>query len=210
MQQQEERWHALATDRALEAAGVDPEQGLSMQEAAQRIVEVGYNELAAVRGPSALQQFVGQFNDLIVWILLAAALISGPFLGEWTDAIAIVIIVLLNGILGFVQEYRAGKALEALRELTAPIAEVLRDGRLHEIPARELAPGDVIVIELGDLIPADGRLISAHNLSVDQAVFTGEAAPARAPSWGKSPSWCRRSPLKRPRCSASWTASVGS
>ncbi len=178
MQEQEERWHALAVDRALEVAGVDPEQGLSSEEARRRLGEVGPNELAAARGPSALQQFIGQFNDLIVWILLGAALVSGPFLGEWTDAIAIVIIVLLNGILGFVQEYRAGKALEALRELTAPTAEVLRDGRLHEIPAREIVPGDIVVIEPGDLIPADGRLISSHNLSVDQAVFTGEAAPA--------------------------------
>jgi len=179
VQQQEDRWHALAADRALQVAGVGPEQGLSLHQARRRLDEVGYNELAAARGPSALQQFVSQFNDLIVWILLGAALVSGPFLGEWTDAIAIVIIVLLNGILGFVQEYRAGKALEALRELTAPTAEVLRDGRLHEIPAREIVPGDIIVIEPGDLIPADGRLISAHNLSVDQAVFTGEAAPVR-------------------------------
>ncbi len=176
---EEERWHALSVDRALEVAGVDPSRGLTPEEASRRLETAGYNELVAAKGPSALQQFIGQFNDFIIWVLIGAALISGPLLGEWTDAIAILVIVLLNGILGFVQEYRAGKALEALRNLTAPTAQVVRDGRPHEIPAREIVPGDIIILETGDLVPADARLVETRNLSVDQAVLTGESAPVR-------------------------------
>ncbi|MGQ9683601.1 MAG: cation-translocating P-type ATPase [Anaerolineae bacterium] len=177
-------WHALTASEALETAGVDADLGLRTEDALRRLEEVGPNQLAAVPKPSALQQFAGQFNDLIVWVLLVAALVSGPVLGEWTDAAAILVIVLLNGVLGFIQEYRAGKALEALRRLTAPTAQVLRDGRLHEIPALEIVPGDIIVIEEGDLVPADARLISTRNLSVDQAPFTGEAAPVHKEAEG--------------------------
>jgi len=175
---EEERWHAIPAERALEQAGVDPNEGLSSEEARRRLAEFGYNELAVVRGPSPLRLFAEQFNSFIVWVLLVAALISGPLLNEWTDAAAILVIVVLNGILGFVQEFQASRALEALRQLTAPTATVVRDGRPHEIPAREVVPGDILVIEAGDLLAADGRLIEAHNLSVDQALLTGESAPA--------------------------------
>jgi Ca2+-transporting ATPase len=174
---QEERWHVIPVERALETAGVDPNRGLSMGEASRRLEETGYNELAVVEGPSPLKLLIGQFNDFIIWVLIAAAIISGPILGEIVDAIAILVIVVLNGILGFIQEYQAGKALEALRRLTAPTATVVRDGRPHEIPAREVAPGDILIIDTGDLIAADARLIEAHNLYVDQAVLTGESAP---------------------------------
>ena len=174
---EQERWHAIPVERALELAGVDPNHGLTSEEARRRLTEVGYNELAVVRGPSPLRLFAEQFNSFIIWVLLAAAVISGPVLGEWTDAIAIVVIVVLNGILGFVQEFQASRALEALRQLTAPTATVVRDGRPHEIPAREVVPGDILVIEAGDLLAADGRLIEAHNLAVDQGVLTGESAP---------------------------------
>ncbi|HOQ99615.1 MAG TPA: cation-translocating P-type ATPase [Anaerolineae bacterium] len=174
---EEERWHAVSVEAALQSAQVNPNHGLSSAEARRRLDEIGYNELAVVQGPSPLQLFVGQFNDFIVWVLLAAAIVSGPVLGEWTDAIAITVIVILNGLLGFVQEYRAGKALEALRQLTAPTATVVRDGRPHEIPAREVAQGDILIIETGDLVAADGRLVETRNLSIDQAVLTGESAP---------------------------------
>ena len=176
---EQERWHALPVERALALAGVDPNRGLSPDEAQRRLAEIGYNELAGAEGPSVLQQFAHQFNDFIVWVLLGAALISGPLLGEWTDAIAIAVIVFLNGVLGFIQEYRAERALQALRRLAAPTATVLRGGRPHEILAREVVPGDIIVIETGDLIPADARLISTRNLAVDQSVLTGESAPVR-------------------------------
>jgi len=173
-----EHWFALPGEEALAEQRVDPEQGLSFDEAAHRLELVGYNELETAKGPTALQQFIGQFNDLIVWVLIAAALVSGPLLGQWIDAIAIIVIVFVNGALGFIQEYRAEQALQALKRLTAPAAQVIRGGRLHEIPARDVVPGDILVIETGNLIPADGRLLSAHNLFVDQALLAGEAAPA--------------------------------
>jgi len=175
---QEDRWYLLPVDQALAQAGTHPDEGLSFQEAHRRLEEFGYNELPTVKGPTPLQQFIGQFNDFIVWVLLGAAIISGPLLGEWTDAAAIFVIVLINGFLGFFQEYRAEQSLQALKELTAPTAQVLREGRLHELPAREIVPGDIIAIETGDLIPADGRLISTRNLTVDQALLTGESSPA--------------------------------
>ena len=178
---QEERWHALSVDRALEVAGVDPNRGLTFAEANRRLQEFGYNELVAARGATLLQQFLGQFTDFVVLILIAAAIVSG-LVGEVVDALAILVIVLLNGILGFVQEFRAEQALQALKRLTAPTATVLREGRPHEIPARQIAPGDIVIIDTGDMIPADGRLISARTLSVDQAVLTGESAPVRKDS----------------------------
>jgi len=173
----EERWHALPVERAIEIAGSDAERGLSFAEARRRLEQYGYNELVTARRRSVLQEFIGQFTDFIVLVLIGAALVSGPLLGEWTDAIAILVIVVLNGILGFIQEYRAEQALEALKRLTAPTAEVLREGALHEIPAREVVPGDILIIETGDMLPADARLISTRNLSVDQAVLTGESEP---------------------------------
>ena len=175
---QEERWHALSVDRALEIAGVDPNRGLTFAEANRRLQESGYNELVAARGPTLLQQFLGQFTDFVVLVLIAAAIVSG-LVGELVDALAILVIVLLNGILGFVQEFRAEQALQALKRLTAPTATVLREGRPHEVPARQIAPGDIVIIDTGDMIPADGRLISARTLLVDQAVLTGESVPVR-------------------------------
>jgi len=179
---EEERWHALPVDRALQIAGVDPNDGLTFDEARDRLEQLGYNELVAKKGPTVLQQFLGQFNDFVIFVLIGAAAVSGLILGEIVDAFAILVIVLLNGILGFVQEYRAEQALRALRRLTAPTAQVLREGRPHKVQAREIVPGDVVIIETGDMIPADGRLVSARNLSVDQAVLTGESAPVRKDS----------------------------
>ncbi len=176
---EEERWHALPVGRTLETAGVDPEVGLSFAQARERLERYGPNELAVAKGPTALQTFLSQFNDFIIYILIGAAIISGVVLGEVIDAIAIIVIVILNGVLGFIQEYRAEQALQALRQLTAPTATVLREGHPHEVPAREIVPGDIVIIETGDMVPADARLVSARNLSIDQAVLTGESAPVR-------------------------------
>ena len=175
---EEERWHALPAEAVAATVGVHPEHGLSFAEARRRLDEAGPNELAAARGPSTLQQFLRQFTDFIVLVLIGAAGLSA-ILGELTDAIAILVIVVLNGVLGFIQEYRAERALAALRQLTAPTAQVLREGRLHQVPAREIVPGDVAVLDTGDMLPADGRLLSSRNLFVDQAVLTGESAPVR-------------------------------
>ncbi|HCJ66992.1 MAG TPA: ATPase, partial [Elusimicrobia bacterium] len=151
-------------------------RGLTAQEVNERLGKYGFNQLTEKKGPSALTIFLGQFNSPIVWILVAAALISG-FLKEWLDAIAIVAIVIMNAIFGFIQEFRAEKAIAALKKLSAPGAKVIRDGELKLIPAKELVPGDVIQIEAGDHIPADGRLVQVAYFQTQEASLTGESVP---------------------------------
>ncbi|MRR12760.1 hypothetical protein EG835_09945, partial [bacterium] len=122
--------------------------------------------------------FVGQFNDFMIWVLFVAVAISA-FEGQVPEAVAITAILLLNGVLGFFQEYRAEQALEALKQMSAPSATVLRDGGEYEIPAIELVPGDIVRLESGDRIPADGRLVETGAMRVDEAALTGESAPVR-------------------------------
>src|SRR5262249_12090751 len=131
---------------------------------------------AAPREEPLWRKFLGQFNDIVIWILIVAALVSG-ILGEWTDATAIVAIVLLNAILGFIQEEKAERALAALQKLAAPSARVLREGRLQVVPARELVPGDVLDLDAGDNVSADARLLSAFGLRVHESALTGESVP---------------------------------
>lgn len=170
-------WHAKKVREVLDHWGVDPQQGLDSETARTRLAEWGPNLLQAKAKASPLEQFVRQFTDFIVLVLIGAALLSGPLLGEWTDAIAILAIVFLNATLGFIQEYRAERALEALKELTAPMATVLRQGETTTIPAKEVVPGDIILLETGSLVPADARLIEAHNLRTNESSLTGESTP---------------------------------
>ena len=149
----------------------DASVGLSTAEAAQRLARYGRNELAQAPREPWWKRLGRQFADLLIWILIAAALVSGA-LGEWLDAIAILAIVVLNGILGFVQEGRAEQALGALRKMSSPHAKAIRDGRLHNVSAEELVPGDRIDLEPGDRVPADVRLISAAGLRVEEAALT--------------------------------------
>ena len=151
-------------------------KGLTTQQAAALRKQYGTNALLQHKPPSALCILLGQFKDAMVLILLAATGISAA-LGEWTDAITIIIIVLLNALLGFVQEYRTEKTLEALRDLTAPTAKVWRDGNLTELPAEELVPGDLIFVEAGDCVPADCVLREAARLYANESLLTGEAEP---------------------------------
>lgn len=151
-------------------------KGLTTEQAAARQKEHGRNTLMQVKPPGPVRIFLGQFKDAMVLILLAATGISAA-LGEWTDAVTIVVIVLLNAILGFVQEYRTEKTLEALRSMTAPAAKVWRDGALTELPAEELVPGDVIAVEAGDCVPADCLLLTANRLYANESVLTGESEP---------------------------------
>ena len=139
--------------------------------------ELGPNELQEKKGRGPLAIFLDQFKSLMIGVLIAAALISG-FLKEWVDAVAILAIVILNAILGLVQEYRAEKSLAALRRLSAPSSKVLRDGAPRVIPARELVPGDLVEIEAGDNIPADSRVVwHTSNFGVQEASLTGESTP---------------------------------
>ncbi|WP_273000269.1 cation-translocating P-type ATPase [Hydrogenibacillus schlegelii] len=176
-------WYARPEVDVLSALAVDPEQGLDGEEAARRRASVGPNALKAAGGVDPAAIFLGQFRDFMVLVLLAATFISG-LLGEFVDAVAILTILLLNAFLGFVQEYRAERALEALGKMAAPKAEVVRDGRRAVVPAEDVVPGDVVVLKAGDRVPADVRLLWTEGLLVDEAPLTGESVPVekRAPA----------------------------
>jgi P-type Ca2+ transporter type 2C len=151
-------------------------QGLTSKEAQTRLTKYGYNELVKKKRISPFKIFLFQFNDFIIWILLAATLISG-FMGEKADAITILIIIVINAVMGFIQEFRTERSLEALKELASPNAKVIRDGRVVVISARNIVVGDVIEIEAGDRIPADCVLISGDSVQSDEAILTGESVP---------------------------------
>ncbi|ATZ60941.2 MAG: calcium-transporting P-type ATPase, PMR1-type [Methanosarcinales archaeon Met12] len=150
--------------------------GLSHEEARQRLEKFGHNELVKKKGEFPLLLLLAQFTNFLVIILIIAAAVSA-FLGKEVEFITIMAIVIMAGVLGFVQEYRAEKALEALRRLAAPIAKVLRGGKEEDIPASELVPGDIVLLRTGDKIPADGRIAEAINLKTDEASLTGESVP---------------------------------
>ena len=166
-------WHTLAADAAFALLGGSP-AGLTGAEAARRLSEYGPNELEARKSVSAWETFVAQFKNVLILILLSATILSG-FLGHTLEATVITIIVLFAVVLGFVQEHRAGRALEALRQMAAPTARVARDGEEVVVAARELVPGDVVVIRTGDRVPADARVFESINLAVDEAALTGES-----------------------------------
>lgn len=149
-------------------------RGLTTREAEKRIQTYGYNELKHKKNKSAILIFLSQFNDFIVWVLIVATVISG-IMGDKADAVTILIIVFVNAILGFVQEFKTEKSLEALQELAAPTCKVIRDGSLKVITSRELTLGDVVVVDAGDRIPADGKFIDASNMVVDESLLTGES-----------------------------------
>jgi len=158
-----------------------PDSGLSTEEAAQRLAADGRNELRTAPGPSPLLLFLAQFKNLVIWVLIGAAVLSA-LLGEGADAIAIAAIVFLNACIGFYQEYRAEQAVAALRKMAAPLARVVRDGRATVIPAAEVVRGDVLLLEAGDLVAADARLIEAASLRANEAPLTGESQPVEKDS----------------------------
>ena len=148
--------------------------GLTSKEANKRIAEYGFNELQEAKKTSALKIFMLQFNDFMVWVLLGATIIS-YIMGDKADAITIIIIVIVNAILGFVQEFRTEKSLEALKSLAAPTCKVYRDGKIKIINSRLLTIGDTVVLEAGDRIPADGEFIESSGMMVDESLLTGES-----------------------------------
>jgi Ca2+-transporting ATPase len=166
-------WHTLDAKDALAQLHALPD-GLDGREAARRLVLHGPNELQAFERASPWRTLAAQFKNVLVVILLAATLVSG-LLGHGLEAVVIAIIVLFAVLLGFIQEYRAERALEALRELAAPLAHVVRDGKEMAIAARELVPGDIVLLRPGDRVPADARLVVAINLAIDEAALTGES-----------------------------------
>src|SRR5262245_21064313 len=167
-------WHAQSVDSVVEAFGTAA-SGLSAREAAVRLAATGPNELQLVGRTSAWHVLAAQFRNVLMLILLSATLLSG-LLGHAIEAVVIAIIVLFAVLLGFAQEYRAERALEALRRMAAPLAHVIRDGSERSIEARDVVPGDLVVLRAGDRVPAYCRISVAVNLSVDEAALTGESA----------------------------------
>jgi Ca2+-transporting ATPase len=149
-------------------------QGLSSDDALQRLQKYGLNELKEKKRRSPLMMFLDQFRDFMIIVLIVAAIISG-IIGEPSDTIAIIVIVCLNAMIGFIQEYRAEKAVAALKKMSAPAATVIRNGMPENIPATHLVPGDLVILEAGMVVPADMRLIEAARLKVEEAALTGES-----------------------------------
>ncbi len=168
-------WHTLPVDAVCSKLGSGP-SGLHSADAAGRLAQYGPNELQAAERISPWAILFEQFKNLLIIILLIATVLS-IFFGHGVEAVAITVIVLFSVVLGFIQEYRAERAIEALRQMAAPNATVLRDGREIVIPARDLVPGDVIRLHTGDKIPADARLIESINLQIEESALTGESVP---------------------------------
>jgi Ca2+-transporting ATPase len=168
-------WHTLPVEAVFSHLSAVP-HGLPPAEAGRRLAAYGPNELQAVRRVSSLALFVGQFKNVLIVILLLATGLS-VLLGHVLEAAAIAAIVMFAVVLGFVQEHRAEHALEALRHMAAPTATVIRDGEEIEVPARELVPGDIILLRAGDKVPADARVVEAINLRAEEAALTGESVP---------------------------------
>jgi len=168
-------WYKLGADEVLKKFN-SARGGLSPAEAAEVLQDCGRNELPRKGGRSKVRIFLEQFRNFMVLVLVAATAVSA-LMGEIVDALVILLIVVLNAILGFAQEYKAGKAVEALRKMTAPEAVVMRGGQEVKIPAAEVVPGDILVLSDGDMVAADARLLEVVNLQVDESSLTGESVP---------------------------------
>ena len=167
------KWHSISSDDVLQQLESSI-TGLTTEQAKERLAEHGPNTIIEKRQRSLLSILLGQFADFMIVVLLVAALISG-FIGEPLDTIAILVIVLLNAIIGTVQELRAERAVAALREMAAPEAHVLRDTQAVTLVAAEMVPGDVVMLEAGNIVPADLRLLEEEELQVDESALTGES-----------------------------------
>lgn len=167
-------WYQKNPEEVAESLETSLSEGLTSESAQTKLQTLGPNELKEQEGKSFLQKLLAQFSDFLILILIAAALIS-VFVGEAKDAIVIMSIVIVNALLGLYQEGKAEKALEALKKMASPTAKVLRDGKPKEIPSSQLVPGDLVILETGDIIPADLRLVESSNLKVEEASLTGES-----------------------------------
>ena len=171
-------WHAIPIDEVLKKLQVNAHDGLTSSQAARLLDELGPNQLEEAPRPTFWQMLWDQLNNFVVIMLIIASIISAV-LGDYVEAAAIMAIVILNAILGIVQEGRAEEALAALQKLAAPDAQVIRDGHRIVVPARELVPGDITLLEAGNYVPADVRLIESMNLKVEEAALTGESVPVQ-------------------------------
>jgi magnesium-transporting ATPase (P-type) len=170
-------WHAMSAEEVEKKLRVDPSRGLDAAEAAERLRTYGPNRLPQGKKKGPLMRFLAQFNNILVYVLLTAGFIK-LMLSLWLDASIIFAVVILNSLLGFLQEGRAEKALDSIRNMLSAEARAVRGGETRLIPAEDLAPGDIVLLESGDRIPADLRLIDARNLRTEEAALTGESVPA--------------------------------
>src|SRR3970040_1004295 len=167
-------WYQLSVQDVVRQLETDPARGLSDGEARRRLEKHGPNELIERGGRTEGQILVEKVTNILTLILIGAAAVS-IFLGDILDAIVIMAIVVLNALLGFSQEYRAEQAMAALKRMAVPTVRVRRDGKVQEISARDLVPGDVVLLETGNVVPADGRVLESVNLRIQEAALTGES-----------------------------------
>ena len=172
-------WHNIGKDKVMETLKTDVSTGLSTQEAEKRLTEYGANELEGKKQESLVKRFFAQMKDPMIIVLIAAAVLSLISSGfhDWIESGIIMLIVIVNAIISISQEDNANKALEALKKMSAPLAKVLRDGKIVHIETNLLVPGDIFELEAGDLVPADARILSCANLKADEAAMTGESVP---------------------------------
>lgn len=170
-------WFSKTSNEIIQQLNTNLNEGLSSEEAAKRLNEFGANKLKAKPKKTILQLFFAQINDILIYILLGAAVLSA-IMKDYNEAIIILIVVLINAVVGVVQESKAEKALEALKKLSTPKAVVKRDGELKEIPSEEVVPGDIIILDAGRYVPADLRLIETANLKIEESALTGESVPS--------------------------------
>lgn len=174
MGHEKRHWHTLSADEAAHRLETSHQTGLSAVEAAERMARHGPNALHEKRGRSSWRMLLDQFTDFMIIILIGAAVISG-IVGDVQDTIAIIVIVILNAVIGFIQEYRAERAMAALKRMSEASAQVLRDGQVETVNASDLVPGDVVLLEAGNVVPADFRLFEAAQLRIDESALTGES-----------------------------------
>lgn len=170
-------WHSKSTEEVFKELNVNPATGLSSDEAKKRLEKFGYNKLKSKPKKSIISLILSQFNDMLIYVLLAAAVITFA-INEIADSIIILLVVVLNAVIGAVQEYKAGKAVEALQKMTTPKAVVRRDGNAVEINSEEIVPGDIVLLDAGRYVPADLRLIDSANLQIEESALTGESVPS--------------------------------
>jgi len=170
-------WFSKSQEEVLSEYNVSPAAGLTTEEAQARLAKYGENKLKGKPKKSLIALFFAQLQDMLIYVLLGAAVIT-VYIGEYVDSIIILLVVVLNAVIGVFQEYKAEKAIEALQEMTTPRALVRRDGEVREINSEEIVPGDIVVLDAGRFVPADLRLIESANLKIEESSLTGESVPS--------------------------------
>lgn len=169
-------WFSKSQSEAMKEFGVNPAIGLSGEEANTRLTKYGYNKLKGKPKKSILALFLSQLKDMLIYVLIASAVIT-MIIGEYADSVIILLVIILNAVIGVIQEYKAEKAVEALQKMTTPKSVVRRDGMIQEINSEEVVPGDIVILDVGRFVPADLRLIESANLQIEESALTGESVP---------------------------------